>query len=75
MEKLKRKLIESNHKRKGVKKGIIKEGITYKKIWNLYLKGYSINKISKELNYDWNQVRLRINEVHDNPELLEEENE
>ena len=70
-EKQKQEIIKSNHKRKGLKKGIIKKDITYEKIWNLYQKGYSINKISKELNYDWQQVKIRINEIHDNPELLE----
>lgn len=64
--------IKSNHKRKGVKKGIIKRDITYKKIWELYQKGYSINKISKELKYDWQQIKTRINEIYDNPELLKE---
>ena len=69
----KEKIIISNHKRKGLKKGIIKKEITYKKIWELYLKGYSINKISKELKYDWGQVKLRLKEIYDNPELLKEE--
>lgn len=67
--------INSNHKRKGIKKGIIKSNITYQKIWDLYQKGYSINKISKILCYDWGQVKIRINEIHDNPELLEVEND
>lgn len=71
-EKQKLKTIESNHKRKGVKKGIVKKDISYLKIWELYQRGYSINKISKELNYDWNQVKIRLNEIHDNPELLKE---
>lgn len=61
----------SNHRRLGIKKGIVKKDISYQKIWNLYQKGYSINKISKELKYDWAQVRLRLNEIYDNPELLE----
>lgn len=70
-EKQRNKIIESNHKRKDIKKGIIKKDITYKKIWELHQKGYSINKISKELNYDWLQVKIRIKEIYDNPELLE----
>ena len=69
-ESQKKILISNNYKRKGVKKGIVKKGITYKKIWKLYLKGYSINKISKELNYDWGQIKIRLQEIHDNPELL-----
>ena len=68
----KNSIINSNHKRKGIKKGIIKKDVSYKKIWELHQKGYSINKISKELNYDWQQVKTRINEIHDNPELLKE---
>lgn len=62
--------IKSNHRRKGIKRGIIKKDITYKKIWELHKKGFSINKISKELNYDWSQVKTRIDEIYDNPELL-----
>lgn len=64
-------IIKSNHKRKGIKKGIIKFNITYQKIWELYQQGYSINKISKLLSYDWGQVKIRLNEILKNPELLE----
>lgn len=64
-------IIESNCKRKGVKRGIIKLNISYKAIWDLWNNGYSINKISKQLNYDWGQVKIRLQEIHDNPELLE----
>ncbi|MFR8116882.1 MAG: hypothetical protein ACLVAK_07770 [Clostridia bacterium] len=46
--------------------------MSYRKIWKLHQKGYNINKISKELNYDWQQVKNRLNEIYDNPELLEE---
>lgn len=63
----------SNHKRKGIKRGFYKKDISYLKIWDLYQKGYSINKISKKLNYDWEQVKIRINEIYDNPELLKGE--
>ena len=52
-------------------KEIEKKNVSYKKIWKLHQKGYSINKISKELDYDWQQVKIRINEIYDNPELLE----
>lgn len=69
-EKQKELIRISNHKRKGIKKGIIKKDITYEKIWKLHQKGYSINKISKQLNYDWQQVKIRINEIYDNPELM-----
>lgn len=71
-EKQKEILKQNNHKRKGIKRGIVKKNVSYKKIWELHQKGYSINKISKELNYDWQQVKIRINEIYDNPELLEE---
>ena len=60
-------------KRKGIKRGIIRKDITYFKIYELYKKGYSINKISKELNYEWSQVKLRLKEIYNNKNLLEEE--
>lgn len=63
----------NNMKRKGIKRGIIRKDITYFKIYELYKKGYSINKISKELNYEWSQVKLRLKEIFDNKNLLEEE--
>lgn len=31
-----------------------------------------MNKMSKELKYDLQQVKTRINEIYDNPELLKE---
>lgn len=63
----------SNHKRLGIKRGFNRKDISYKQIWKLHQKGYTINRISKELNYDWQQVKNRLNEIYDNPELLEEE--
>lgn len=71
-EKQKEAIREFNHKRKGVLRGIIKKDISYKRIWELHQKGYSINKISKELNYNWGQVKIRLKEIYDNPELLGE---
>lgn len=62
---------KANQNRKGIKIGITKSNVTYQKIWDLHNKGYSINRISKVLNYDWSQVKLRINEIYENPELLE----
>ena len=72
-EQQKEIIIKSNNKRKGIKKGIIKNNVSYKKIWELSKRGYSINRISKELNYDWGQVKVRLNEIYENPELLKEE--
>lgn len=69
-EKQKEIIKQNNHKRKGLKRGIIKKNVSYRKIWQLHQRGYNINKISKELNYDWQQVKIRINEIYDNPELL-----
>ena len=62
---------KSNHKRLGIKKGFYRKDVSYTRIWELHQRGYSINKISKELNYDWEQVKIRLNEIYDNPELLE----
>ena len=36
-------------------------------------KGYSINKIAKELDCDWSTVKAREKDIFDNPELLEVE--
>jgi hypothetical protein len=36
-------------------------------------KGYSINKISIALKTDWDTIKLRIKDIHDNPELLDRE--
>lgn len=69
-EKQKEAIRINNHKRLGTKRNFTRKDISYKKIWNLYQKGYSINKISRELNYDWQQVKDRLNEIYDNPELL-----
>lgn len=69
-EKQKEVIRINNHKRLGTKRNFTRKDISYKKIWNLYQKGYSINKISRELNYDWQQVKDRLNEIYDNPELL-----
>lgn len=74
-EEHKDKLIEANKKRKGKKYGICKKGINYFKIWELYKQGHSINKISKELKYGWNQVKIRIEEIKNNPDLLGDNNE
>lgn len=70
-EKQKEIIRQNNHKRKGIKRGIVRKDVSYRKIWKLHQKGYNINKISKELNYDWQQVKNRLNEIYDNPELLE----
>lgn len=71
-EKTKRLIGEANKRRKGSKFGITKKGVSYQKIWELYEKGFSINKISKILKYEWSRVKIRINEIIENPELLEE---
>lgn len=71
-EKQKNIIREHNHERKGRKRGIIKKNINYRKIWELHKKGYSINRISKELNYAWQQVKIRLEEIYDNKELLNE---
>lgn len=62
----------NNHKRLGIKRGFYKKDVSYRELWRLHQKGYSINKISKELSYDWQQVKTRLNEIYNNPELLEE---
>lgn len=61
---------KSNHKRLGTKRGFNRKDISYKQIWNLHQKGYNINRISKELSYDWQQVKIRLNEIYENSELI-----
>lgn len=71
-ENTKKLIREANKRRRGLKFGITKKGVSFQKIWELYKKGFSINKISKTLKYDWKQVKIRINEIKENPELLGE---
>lgn len=73
-EKQRKSIILSNHERLGTKRGFNRNDISYNKIWELHQRGYSINKISKALKYDWSQVKLRLNEIYENPKLLEGEN-
>jgi len=47
-------------------RGIAKENITYRQIWDLYKQGYSVNKISKELSYGWHEVNKRLKEIFNN---------
>lgn len=70
-EKVKNKIIESNHARKGTRYTNQRKDISYKKVNELYNKGYSINKIAKELNADWTTIKARMKDIFDNPELIE----
>lgn len=71
-EKQKEAIRINNHKRLGTKRGFYKKDISYKKIWELKQKGYSINKISKQLNYNWQQVKIRLEEIYENSDLLKD---
>lgn len=71
----KKKIAENNHKRKGVRRNYTKP-ISSKQVYDLKKQGYSFNQISKLLKLDWGSVKQRYDDfVHDNPELLEVNNE
>jgi hypothetical protein len=69
------KLVERNHNSKGKRRSYKRSDVSIEEVWDLHLKGYSINKISIKLGCDWTTVQKRIYDVKDNPEILEEESE
>jgi len=64
-----RKISEANKKRKGMK---MKKRVDIPtKDLSLFLDmGYSINKIASLYECSWSTIRSRIDEIHENPELL-----
>ena len=63
-----RKIVEANRKRKGVKMKK-RVNIPLNELKEFLGKGWSINKIAKYYGCDWSTVKNRI---YDNPELLED---
>jgi ATP/maltotriose-dependent transcriptional regulator MalT len=64
------KLIAFNHTRKGTKQKYKRSDIPLSKVESMIQEGYSINRISQVLNCDWSTIKSRLNEIHDNPDLL-----
>ena len=68
------KTIESNHRRKGVRKKPYRSDVTPKQVYEMVVSGLSFNKISTYLRLDWGCVKQRYKDfIHDNPELLKTE--
>ena len=74
------KVLSDDHKKKIAKAGKKRKGMKIKRKYNIpqsdllcYLsEGVSILKIAKIYGCDWSVVKSRINEIHQNPELLEQ---
>lgn len=65
-----RRIIESNHKRKGGRTKLHRKDITAIDVYNLKKQGLSFNQIAIKLNLDWGCVKRRYYDaIHDNPEL------
>lgn len=69
-DKQKAAIVAFNHSQKG-KRRKYKSIITAAQVYELKSRGYSFNKISRELGLDWGCVKQRYdNFIHDTPELL-----
>ena len=71
--KMRDRLLEMNHARKGTRQPFHRKDVSINDVKDLLDKGYSINKIAKELDCDWSTVKAREKDIFDNPELLEVE--
>lgn len=72
-EKMMEHVLEMNHARKGTRQPFHRKDISLNGVKELLDKGYSINRIAKELNCDWSTVKAREKDIFDNPELIEVE--
>lgn len=72
-EKVRKRMVEYNHTRKGTRQPHHRKDISYSAVKRLLDKGYSLNKIVKELGCDWSTVKARADDIFDNLELLESE--
>lgn len=70
-QKMMEHVLEMNHARKGTRQPFHRKDISLNDVKELLDKGYSINRIAKELNCDWSTVKARKKDIFDNPELLE----
>lgn len=58
-DKMRKRIIETNHSRKGTRHQYGRKDVSIEKIKELTEKGYNTNKISKILGCDWNTVKAR----------------
>jgi hypothetical protein len=63
-------LIKYNRGKKGTRQPFKRKDVTRQEVQKLLQMGYSINRISIALKADWDTIKLRVNDIHDNPELL-----
>ena len=72
-DKVRNRMIAYNHTRKGTRQPFHREDISYLDIKKMLDKGYSLNKIAKTLRCGWSTVKARVEDLKNNPELLERE--
>ena len=72
-QKMMDRLLEMNHARKGTRQPFHRKDVSISDVKELLGKGYSINKIAKELDRDWSTVKAREKDIFDNADLLEVE--
>lgn len=65
-----RKIAEANRRRKWIKLKKHREDIWITEVYKLLNSWYSINKISKTLWAGWSTIKSRVNEIHENKDLL-----
>lgn len=69
-DKMRKRLLEMNHSRKNTRQLYKRKDVSLLEVKKLMDKGYSMNKIAKELKCSWDTVRAREKDIFDNPELL-----
>ena len=73
-DKTREAIVRFNHSRKGCRMRRKRDDITPKMVFQYREQGMSFNKISKITGLDWGCVKQRyIDAIHDNPEMLEDE--
>lgn len=72
-DKVRNRMVTYNHARKGTRQPFHRADISYSDVKKMLDKGYSLNKIAKTLGCDWSTVKARVEDLKNNPELLESE--
>ena len=70
-DKVRKRMIAYNHTRKGTRQPFHRADISYVDVKKMLDKGYSLNMIAKTLGCDWSTVKARVDDLKNNPELLE----
>ena len=72
-ERQRQSIILFNRTRKNTRQPFRRKNVDYNGVHYMFAAGMSLNKIANILNCDWSTVRARLNDIHDNPELLKTE--